>query len=274
MRGKRRAGGTTHRCRRIIPAHAGQTTCTWATTPSHADHPRACGANMDAGHSVALKSGSSPRMRGKPRPARRSHRWRRIIPAHAGQTRAGKTAGVRSTDHPRACGANCVSSQMNAATCGSSPRMRGKLFRPNYGDGILRIIPAHAGQTVHRGMLSVVPSDHPRACGANRYAFTLHCLARGSSPRMRGKLLDDVELSAHLRIIPAHAGQTRSPPARSSSATDHPRACGANSIQRRAIHSQRGSSPRMRGKLPPQTNEDAQVRIIPAHAGQTSLTQL
>ncbi len=167
MRGKRRAGGTTHRCRRIIPAHAGQTTCTWATTPSHADHPRACGANMDAGHSVALKSGSSPRMRGKPRPARRSHRWRRIIPAHAGQTVSSGTASSGNTDHPRACGANDLEAKATEDQVGSSPRMRGKPRSIPPPRRRRRIIPAHAGQTIWRQELKVNPPDHPRACGAN-----------------------------------------------------------------------------------------------------------
>ena len=53
----------------------------------------------------------------------------------------------RSTDHPRACGANAKQTAEGAALTGSSPRMRGKLTADAGDTHSRRIIPAHAGQT-------------------------------------------------------------------------------------------------------------------------------
>ena len=71
------------------------------------------------------------------------------------------------------------------------------------------------------------------------------------------------------RIIPAHAGQTRRIQGSSSTATDHPRACGANSQLGVPLPPVVGSSPRMRGKHPARKLASSNGRIIPAHAGQT-----
>lgn len=50
---------------------------------------------------------------------------------------------------------------------GSSPRMRGKLTAAFVVLWRLRIIPAHAGQTIATAVAGIPRSDHPRACGAN-----------------------------------------------------------------------------------------------------------
>ena len=52
--------------------------------------------------------------------------------------------------------------------------------------------------------------------------------------------------------------------------SDHPRACGANSGQPQTGGDDFGSSPRMRGKPAARSRRVMRVRIIPAHAGQTS----
>ena len=73
--------------RRIIPAHAGQTWTTCGRVCGVPDHPRACGANAAIFCTVDGICGSSPRMRGKLEPLTVNAVIRRIIPAHAGQTR-------------------------------------------------------------------------------------------------------------------------------------------------------------------------------------------
>ena len=71
-------------------------------------------------------TGSSPRMRGK-QLRRELHKVaRRIIPAHAGQTKRFCRRVMYKSDHPRACGANGLFSPTNLIGDGSSPRMRGK----------------------------------------------------------------------------------------------------------------------------------------------------
>ena len=115
----------------------------------------------------------------------------------------------------------------------------------------------------------VCQSDHPRACGANYLYLMLMIPHPGSSPRMRGKLVQNGGSAYDNRIIPAHAGQTISRRCPLSPTPDHPRACGANWGLGRGIQRGHGSSPRMRGKPRSYTFEDVYNRIIPAHAGQT-----
>ena len=86
---------------------------------------------------------------------------------------------------------------------------------------------------------------------------------------MRGKRCLRHVRRLGLRIIPAHAGQTRPCPCRRACRPDHPRACGANDIHDLLGHDSPGSSPRMRGKLRRCRRHCFPYRIIPAHAGQT-----
>ena len=152
--------------------------------------------------------GSSPRMRGKPRRNVRLIFLARIIPAHAGQTKRFCRRVMYKSDHPRACGANPMSTMSGNLLSGSSPRMRGK---PVFGGEFKarhRIIPAHAGQTPAILQSVCRCPDHPRACGANLKTDKCPTLTNGSSPRMRGKLQATPDVTITKRIIPAHAGQT------------------------------------------------------------------
>ena len=148
MRGKRGETGSDCWPERIIPAHAGQTTSTSRARKPLADHPRTCGANSVIPCTCRRGCGSSPHMRGKHGRVRIKTECFRIIPAHAGQTQAGSIPRYRPADHPRTCGANMVDGLMEVHRLGSSPHMRGKLHRLEMRRHNVRIIPAHAGQTV------------------------------------------------------------------------------------------------------------------------------
>ena len=208
MRGKL-LGEFAHRIqRRIIPAHAGQTSRRTRLLRLVSDHPRACGANTTTKPPTRRNNGSSPRMRGKLFDRNHITANTRIIPAHAGQTSVMESSSSPSADHPRACGANSWHCLHRPRPNGSSPRMRGKRIVENRVRKSRRIIPAHAGQTGTRATHSHAPSDHPRACGANFMVFFTNCSYSGSSPRMRGKLHRSHLRTDVPRIIPAHAGQT------------------------------------------------------------------
>ena len=90
MRGKHCIVSHIVKIRRIIPAHAGQTRGRACGRAAHTDHPRACGANVEAS----------------------------------------MHARVHWADHPRACGANTLRDVCRVADIGSSPRMRGKRLIP------------------------------------------------------------------------------------------------------------------------------------------------
>ena len=249
MRGKRPEHRGPNGRGRIIPAHAGQTPPSAPSCRRRPDHPRACGANSIRHPFAVTALGSSPRMRGKQRPVAPKRVAVRIIPAHAGQTDLPYGRAIESTDHPRACGANAHQRGGQHAQTGSSPRMRGKLFGTPDTWNHPRIIPAHAGQTHRQTIRDSSRADHPRACGANQLRQSRYSPPGGSSPRMRGKRFVPWDTQPILRIIPAHAGQTRNACMNGPAFSDHPRACGANSGSRLPSTSTSGSSPRMRGKL-------------------------
>ena len=273
MRGKRVEQLSKDDGGRIIPAHAGQTGTRSSGSGPASDHPRACGANLGETGQRLDRTGSSPRMRGKRKAEVLSNALDRIIPAHAGQTARMASSAWLRPDHPRACGANPEHVGVVVAVHGSSPRMRGKRPLGLQGDAHHRIIPAHAGQTLLFISSLFLVSDHPRACGANRYRTLALKYDPGSSPRMRGKPTVCVLPTRTVRIIPAHAGQTCSLRAVRVGLTDHPRACGANRVSVISPMAFRGSSPRMRGKHTVNQRGIKLVRIIPAHAGQTNCTR-
>ena len=269
MRGKPAACGRGPLAVRIIPAHAGQTIALRYPQTTCPDHPRACGANYDLQADPKGNAGSSPRMRGK-RGRERHGRWcHRIIPAHAGQTRHHQTCRRPRPDHPRACGANKRSVDLQGSGVGSSPRMRGKHDVSKGARQRRRIIPAHAGQTPSWGCRCLPWSDHPRACGANFKTWVKQTENHGSSPRMRGKRVRARASATRARIIPAHAGQTHRMQRGFMAGPDHPRACGANVHTAYQLRFPAGSSPRMRGKRLHDRCHRQRGRIIPAHAGQT-----
>ena len=228
-------------------------------------------------------------MRGKPDGTDGIAARRRIIPARAGQTIQASAPEAYAPDHPRACGANWLTSDMLGCRVGSSPRVRGKRPVEHVRGSHTRIIPARAGQTTGAVVVAAHNADHPRACGANRLLAYATRWAAGSSPRVRGKLGGLRVGVVQRRIIPARAGQTeqgrrqgkkaRIIPARAGQTlrnhgipdqrTDHPRACGANDGLTTLQLIECGSSPRVRGKLQFSDQPRWQDRIIPARAGQT-----
>ena len=93
-----------------------------------------------------------------------------IIPAGAGLTEPEKLVWQHGRDHPRGCGAHNGNSLLNAATLGSSPRVRGSRQDGLVVEVLDGIIPAGAGLTCLLAELSTILRDHPRGCGAHRCA--------------------------------------------------------------------------------------------------------
>ena len=93
---------------------------------------------------------------------------------------------------------------------------------------------------------------------------------KGSSPRMRGSLVDKADVSLLGGIIPAHAGLTARRPSSTCRRRDHPRACGAHDDWAHEVYKEMGSSPRMRGSHDTYHIISCLHGIIPAHAGLTS----
>ena len=112
--------------------------------------------------------------------------------------------------------------------------------------------------------------DHPRRCGEHVSPLMAMVSAEGSSPQMRGALLNPGDDTSPLRIIPADAGSTRHPTRVCMRGGDHPRRCGEHMPLSAEDQDWPGSSPQMRGAHGKTYEEAAVGRIIPADAGSTS----
>ncbi len=132
---------------RFIPAHAGNTGGGGAVASAVAVHPRACGEHLDNHAKALVNAGSSPRMRGTRRGASQGQKFRRFIPAHAGNTSSAPVAACAAAVHPRACGEHSQKPSSTLSTAGSSPRMRGTPAAVVTEELVERFIPAHAGNT-------------------------------------------------------------------------------------------------------------------------------
>ena len=193
----------------------------------------------------------------------------RIIPARAGPTVLPNFCALSDADHPRSCGANCIGFPFIILWCGSSPLVRGQRVQAILTTDKFRIIPARAGPTDPDSGHARGPADHPRSCGANKFDWRDISPVIGSSPLVRGQLKDDDDARLRIRIIPARAGPTSVWNRTSIHGADHPRSCGANSVNMQMVKAVSGSSPLVRGqpmqKMPPLPR----FRIIPARAGPT-----
>ena len=71
----------------------------------------------------------------------------------------------------------------------------------------IRITPAYAGKREARTGRDTRHGDHPRACGEKVDVVKLANGAKGSPPRVRGKVFGVALCIDFLRITPAYAGK-------------------------------------------------------------------
>jgi len=170
-----------------------------------------------------------------------------ITPAHAGSIYGDIVSYKWDEDHPRACGEHKLKKLLRGVSMGSPPRMRGALLNAGAKLWMRRITPAHAGSINHEPRHSMLPRDHPRACGEHRCGMDICLPHKGSPPRMRGALPEQRPGVGYIGITPAHAGSINPPRASATRERDHPRACGEHCSLRRIVLFDLGSPPRMRG---------------------------
>ena len=255
-------------------------------------HPRACGEQQDvrvprfskrqdAGSSPRLRGtahncitrrgreriGSSPRLRGTvtPTSCRQGCRSIRFIPAPAGNRLAStrQRSAIQEAVHPRACGEQSIRHRPSASRTnrGSSPRLRGTGPGVCHRRGIIRFIPAPAGNSWHWRLADSGHSVHPRACG-EQFVW----LADGHSGSCR-------------RFIPAPAGNSRFPGSlsRNGQRTVHPRACGEQPTMAslpEACHFRFIPAPAGNRRLSCAGAPSPQHRFIPAPAGNSVTSSL
>ncbi len=106
-------------------------------------------------------------------------------------------------------------------------------------------------------------------CGGNRDTNKNRGVAKGLSPRVRGKLERRMKRFTVLRSIPACARETSFFGKKAEKRTVYPRVCGGNVIFLLDSDCFSGLSPRVRGKLVYVDGDEWRFRSIPACAGET-----
>ena len=246
-RGKPPSAPVMYPCTRLIPAHAGKTPRRLPIRSRRPAHPRSRGENQTHPLCGFEPGGSSPLTRGKQRLPRRRARMIRLIPAHAGKTPRRACAAASVWAHPRSRGEN-ESIWRARIGGGSSPLTRGKpaTIRSYMRKG--RLIPAHAGKTPDDLRRQHHRTAHPRSRGENLANARIETPSLGSSPLTRGKPSCPAATSRMSRLIPAHAGKTRTSCRAATLRRAHPRSRGENNTTLTLSTWNDGSSPLTRGK--------------------------
>ena len=193
-----------------------------------------------------------------------------IIPACAGSTQWRFECFLTHGDHPRMCGEHQRGVRDPRTALGSSPHVRGARLERDENPSGSGIIPACAGSTDRVGAAGSLVGDHPRMCGEHITPNPFANAVLGSSPHVRGALIQGIVLHCPLGIIPACAGSTASAATASDPRRDHPRMCGEHLVDGDRNRLGRGSSPHVRGAQDKRKHGIILGGIIPACAGSTN----
>ena len=172
---------------------------------------------------------------------------RRFIPACAGNAPGAAALSAKTPVHPRVCGERYYPTPPTLAARGSSPRVRGTRQWELAQVGLVRFIPACAGNALLARRVRVLRPVHPRVCGERSGRPGLTLITAGSSPRVRGTRHREKRKNCPDRFIPACAGNAAVVPIR--------------------INPVDGSSPRVRGTPAIRSARRSVRRFIPACAG-------
>ena len=167
-RGKLRPKDRAQKIKRLIPAHAGKTSSSRATSATYWAHPRSRGENSRLVAALLIWRGSSPLTRGKPCARIAIASMSGLIPAHAGKTNNARRMAPPLTAHPRSRGENIDHVPCIISYPGSSPLTRGKPPESAEVHTWIRLIPAHAGKTRPSRMPVMEVRAHPRSRGENQ----------------------------------------------------------------------------------------------------------
>ena len=132
--------------------------------------------------------GSSPHTRGTPTKNGLRLANCGIIPAYAGNTITPPNVFFTYRDHPRIRGEHLKFRIVRLFPEGSSPHTRGTQIENALMRGVIRIIPAYAGNTaVYKSQYCPI-GDHPRIRGEHVISAWENAGISGSSPHTRGTL--------------------------------------------------------------------------------------
>ena len=230
-------------------------------------HPRGRGERDPNSSRAWSAAGSSPRARGTQQWHATATAGRRFIPAGAGNARWRNVRSSSGSVHPRGRGERFGTYQKKYFQYGSSPRARGTPWGARDGRCAGRFIPAGAGNAIVGAVDRPEHRVHPRGRGERGGYCVPDEPLGGSSPRARGtRVAFDVE-HCRRRFIPAGAGNAAGCGCRRRRRPVHPRGRGERVVGHPKTNSPAGSSPRARGTHADGGGRAADLRFIPAGAG-------
>ena len=109
--------------------------------------------------------------------------------------------------------------------------------------------------------------NHPRVHGEKAVDFQGYGTQQGLPPRARGKAGRGADCAPNPGITPACAGKSCTAGCVPRGNGDHPRVCGEKGMRQSTGRSQKGSPPRVRGKVSALSPPDQALGITPACAG-------
>ena len=211
---------------RSIPAYAGEPTRYRTPAQSRTVYPRVCGGTLAFSSLAARAAGLSPRMRGNRGKNAAGQYTGGSIPAYAGEPSSVHPLCTSIRVYPRVCGGTGAPTLDAAAEWGLSPRMRGNPAPQSAVPALSGSIPAYAGEPNGYCHLAGAATVYPRVCGGTPLTPSLHPLAIGLSPRMRGNRRCPRFQQALARSIPAYAGEPVNQVPRGKRCEVYPRVCG------------------------------------------------
>ena len=170
--------------------------------------------------------------------------------------------------YPRVCGGTTAIAIPLVFRMGLSPRVRGN--RPGFPAEwrLARSIPACAGEPRRSRIRRPNRRVYPRVCGGTVWSSVIPPWSGGLSPRVRGNPVACAFCCAAAGSIPACAGEPIPVIWSPGSSPVYPRVCGGTLIWPEAGDVDKGLSPRVRGNQHPVMTHRADIRSIPACAGE------
>ena len=251
-----------------IPACAGEPLPSGSRMAMRRVYPRVCGGTCHSPPSQLSPPGLSPRVRGNRMAASRGAAFPRSIPACAGEPIPGQVSSDETTVYPRVCGGTPPRPVYVDVVHGLSPRVRGNPACVPSAQGLVRSIPACAGEPVGPAPRTRGARVYPRVCGGTWSCGFSMASSLGLSPRVRGNPWCRVVRRRRGGSIPACAGEPLSVASASFARWVYPRVCGGTVPDSHSISYFVGLSPRVRGNPSAHRRAGAVAGSIPACAGE------
>ena len=158
------------RCRRSIPASAGEPDMERRAALSTAVYPRVCGGTIPSVKARDRHGGLSPRLRGNRLPRAFATLYAGSIPASAGEPTYVSMNITYAWVYPRVCGGTHGGIPSRQIKSGLSPRLRGNRRDHSWYQCPPWSIPASAGEPRHHKILPCSIPVYPRVCGGTGYS--------------------------------------------------------------------------------------------------------